>query len=201
MKHKILKFSTVILLFAFTGASCHKDEIEYADENIVFTVGGCYPCPGLCVYKTKGDYFNYISFQLLDDGRLNAKPAYTLKDVGSPVEGNLPIGPRLKRDKKGKIVSNSRWRLKGGYILDLEASLKHGVFTDITFQEFVDYTEKHNTGSWPDELLKPRIIDKEPFKEFYYLSRNGLPAIDLTVGEINKMIEEGTLETVFKKLK
>ncbi len=199
MKHKIIKFSTVILLFAFIGASCQKDEIEYADESMVVEIGSA--DPGWGIYKTKGNYFNYISFKLLDDGRLNATPGYTIKDVGIPYEENPLASYRLKRDKNGKIVSNYRWRLKGGYILDHEASLKHGVFTDISFQEFVDYTEKHNTGSWPDELLKPRIIDKDPFENFYYLSRYGRSPVVLTVGEINKMIEEGTLETVFKKLK
>lgn len=194
MKHKILKFSTVILLFAFIGASCQKDEIEYADENMIIKIGSA--DPGWSIYKTKGDYFNYISFQLLDDGRLNATPAFTLKSLEDPFGE-----PSLKRDKNGKIVPNFRWHLTGGYIIDHGTYIRNRVFANITFQEFVDYTDKNNTGSWPDELLEPRIIDKDPFEEFYYLSRYGRSSITITVGEINKMIEEGTLETVFEKLK
>ncbi len=199
MKQKKLKLSTVILLpmiigIAFIGTGCQKDEIEYADESMVFTIGSAEP--GIAIYKTKGDYFNYISFLLLDDGRLNATPDFTLKSLENPLGKST-----LKRDKNGKIVPNFRWHLRNGYIICRGVSLTNTVFADITFQEFVDYTEKHNTACWPHELLKPRIIDKDPFKEYYYLYRYGRSSITLTVGEINKMIEEGTLETVFEKLK
>jgi hypothetical protein len=193
MKNDFLKLSTVVLLLFFIGAGCQKDEIEYADESIEIKVG-----PSgleLSLYKTKGDYFNYISFQLLDDGRLNATPAFTLKSLEEPFRE-----PSLKRDKKGKIVPNFRWRLKDGYILSFGTYITNRVFANITFQEFVDYTDKNNTGSWPDELLERRIIDKDPFEQFYYLSRYGRSPIVLTVGEINKMIEEGT-QKVFKKVK
>jgi len=35
MKHKILKFSTVILLFAFIGASCQKEELSLLKDKIL----------------------------------------------------------------------------------------------------------------------------------------------------------------------
>ncbi len=194
MKQKKLKFITVVLLLMFIGAGCQKDKIELADENIVIQIGGA--DPGWNIYKTKGDYFNYISFQLLDDGRLNATPDLTLSDIDRPIEKS-----RLKRDKNGVIVPNFRWHLTGGYILDQGIGFKDRVFTNISFNEFVNHTDSNNVSYWTDELLRSRIIDKDPFEKFYYLSRYGRSPIILTVGEINKMIKEGTLEEVFKKAK
>ncbi len=98
-------------------------------------------------------------------------------------------------------MPNFRWRLTGGYILDHETYIKDRVFTNITFNEFVNHTEKNNVSYWTDELLRSRIIDKDPFEKFYYLNRYGRSPVVLTVGEINKMIEEGTLEKVFIKVK
>ena len=183
MKHKILKFSTVILLFAFIGASCKKDEIEISDESIIIDNQ-----PGISIYKIKGDYFNFISLQLLPDGRLNAIPDYTINSSRIIVSGD------------GKIKINTRWLLKNGFIVDKESSLRD-VFTDITFQEYVDYNTANNTGGWPNELIKPRVIDENPYVEYYHLNGLNKREKKFTLGELNKMIEEGTLETVFEKLK
>ena len=184
MKQKILKLSTVVLLLMFIGAGCQKDEIEYADEDIVVDNQ-----PEIDIYKLKGDYINYIGLQLLPDGRLNGDPAYILGD------------PLIKVSDNGKIEQNFRWRLKSGYIVSVNDKFTNFVFTDITFQEFVDYNTKRNVAYWPDELIKPRIIDKNPFSEFYSLIGFGKPVRTFTLGELNKMIEDGTLETVFTKIK
>ena len=45
MKHKILKFSTVILLFAFINAGCQKENepiLYQATGEILFVTSGCY---------------------------------------------------------------------------------------------------------------------------------------------------------------
>ncbi len=184
MKQKILKLSTVVLLLMFIGAGCQKDEIEYADEDMVVDNE-----PGIDIFKLKGDYINYIGLQLLPDGRLNAIPAFILGD------------PRIKVSDNGKIEQNFRWRLKSGYIVSKNDNYNNFVFTDITIQEYVDYNTKNGVGCWPDELIKSRIIDKNPFSEFYYLDGFNKTERTFTLGELNKMIEDGTLETVFTKLK
>ncbi len=38
MKYKILKLSTVILLFAFIGASCQKDELPSLKDKILTVI-------------------------------------------------------------------------------------------------------------------------------------------------------------------
>ena len=138
--------------------------------------------------KTVGDYFNNISVEILSSGQLNAIPDYTL------------ASPSIKIGANGAITPNYRWRLKSGYIID-QGSNTNKVFTSITFQEYVEYNEKNQVAGWPSNLIEPRIIDKNPFMEFYYYDGLNKAEKLYTLGEINKMIEDGTLETVFKKLK
>jgi hypothetical protein len=183
MKPKILKLSTVVLLLLFIGASCQKDEIEYADESIEISSE-----PGISIYRTNADYFNNISVQITSEGELNAIPAYILSD------------PRIKVDKDGNVSVNFRWRLKSGYIVDKEASLNK-VFTDISVQEYVEWNTSHDVGGWPDNLIEPRIIDDNPFTEFYFYDGLRKTTRTFSLGELNELIENGDLETVFTKLK
>jgi hypothetical protein len=167
----------------FMGASCQKDEIELADENIEIST-----FPGITIYKTKNDYINFVDVQITDDGRLNAIPSYNKND------------PRISIDEKGNVKQNFRWRLKSGLILDNNVSIRE-VFTNITIQEYVDWNTENGVSGWPNNLIEPRIIDEDPFTDFYFLDgMNKIPKT-YTLGEINKMIEDGTLETVFTKLK
>lgn len=184
MKTRILKLSLIFLfLFSITGAGCKKDKIEYADESIKIS-----SYPGITIYKTDRDYIDYVDVQVTDDGRLNAIPAYTKDD------------PRIYVDAKGNARQNFRFRLKSGYILDNNSSLKD-VFTNISFREYVDYNTNHGIAGWPDSLIIPRIIDKNPFTEFYYLNGINKTPKTFTIGEINEMIEADSLKTVFTKLK
>ena len=176
MKSKIFKLYSVVLLFLFLGASCQREEMEYADENIEITFEH-----DISIYKTRGDYYNYVYVQITEEGKLNAVPSYTLSD------------PRISIDDKGNAEQNFRWRLKSEYILDK-------VFTDITIREYVEYNSAHKIAVWPDSLILPRIIDRDPFIEYYHSDGTRLPEA-ITIGEINDMIENGTLETVFTKLK
>jgi hypothetical protein len=183
MNPEILKLTMVVLLLLFTGASCQKDEIEYADESIEIS-----SYPGITIYKTKKDYINYVDVQITDDGRLNAIPSYNKND------------PRISFDSKGNAKQNFRWRLKSGYILDNNASLREA-FTNITIHEYVDWNTSHGVSSWPNSSIEPRIIDKDPFTEFYFHDGINKTPRTFTLGEINDMIKNGTLETVFTKLK
>lgn len=182
MKSEILKLTTVVLLLLFTGASCQKDEMEFADESIEISSH-----PWITIYKTKKDYINYIDIQITDDGKINAVPSYNKND------------PRISFDSEGNAKQNFRWRLKSGYILDNNVSLREA-FTDITINEYVEYNTAHNVAVWPDNLILPRIIDRDPFLEFYHFDGIGKPERIFTIGEINDMIENSTLETVFTKL-
>ncbi|MBN1821248.1 MAG: hypothetical protein JXR31_10855 [Prolixibacteraceae bacterium] len=182
MNYKILKPSICVLLLLFIGAGCEKESFEIADESIVVDNR-----PGFSIYKTSHNYFNYVSIKLTDDGQPNAIPGYTLDDS------------RIKVDSNGNITPNFRWRLKSGYIVDKETYFD-GVFTNITIQEYVEYTTK-NIGGWPDDLLLHRIKDKDPFTEFYYTGCLNCPLKEFTLGEINEMLENGTIEEHFTRLK
>ncbi len=183
MKHKILKFSTVILLFAFMGASCHKDEIKLDDENIEIELTGS----GISIYKTKGDYNHFIAVTIDDKGKLGRIPAIE-KDY-----------PKMRFDSKGRMIYSNCYFLKNGYVLGHLNS--YSVITDITIKEYREYNIEKGVTCWPDELILSRILDRNPFTEFYFLAGFNKAPRYFTLGEINKMIEEGTLETVFKKLK
>jgi len=183
MNPEILKLTTVVLLLLFTGASCQKDEMEFADESIEIS-----SIPGISIYKTNSNYFDNISVQITTEGKMNKIPAYTLNN------------PRINVDKNGTVQMNFRWRLRSGYIVDREAYL-NDAFTNITVQEYVDWNTSHGVSSWPNSSIEPRIIDKDPFTEFYFHDGINKTPRTFTLGEINDMIKNGTLETVFTKLK
>ena len=194
LKPKILKLSSTILLVGLiigcqynniqdTDNNKNIGKIKNANDTIVVSNH-----PGVSIYKTKADYFNYISVEVLPDGRLNRIPDYLLTDR------------RIKVDQKGKITPDFRWYIENGYIVDLEG-YSDASFTDINIQEYVDYNATHKVACWPDELIKPRIIDTNPFTEFYYMGCLDCKVIKLTLGEINEMIKNGTIEKYFTKLK
>ena len=195
MNSKILKLSIIILLTGLKFTGCQYNFINDAEKskntsNITFPNDTILVSnrPGVSVYKTKNDYFNYISVQLLPDGRINAIPDYTLNN------------PRIKIDKNGKIEINTRWLLPNGYIVDIEASLNES-FSDITFQEYVDYNTANGVAGWSAELIRPRIIDTDPFTEFYYMGCSDCKIKYFTLAQIYQMLENGTIEEYFKKLK
>lgn len=145
---------------------------------------------GFSVYKTKADYFYYISLRKLPDGQLNAVPAITsLNDPG------------LRIDDSGEIVRISRWKLKSGYIVDYSASFINAAFTNITFEEYANYSAANGVAGMPDELLNPRIIDTDPYIEFYHIGCLDCNKMYFTLGQINQMLENGTIDEIFDKLK
>ncbi len=74
------------------------------------------------------------------------------------------------------------------------------LFTNITIGEFVDFNSD-NINYWTNEMILPRISDKDPFLTFYYLDGLYKGEKKFTLGEINGLIESGKLETFFTKLK
>ena len=185
MKPKFLKTGIFVLLFIFigTGESCKKDEWVLADENIEIN-----SYPEIIIYKTKKDYINYVDIQMTDDGRINAIPSYNLND------------PRISTDKNGYPKQNFRYRLKSGYVLDNNASLNEA-FTNITIKEYVNWNTENGVAVWPNSLIEPRIIDKNPFAEFFILDGSKKGGKMYSIGELNDLIENQTLETVFTRLK
>ncbi len=182
MNPKFLKLSTVVLLLIFIGTSCQKDEFEYADESIIISNH-----PGVFVYKTSFDYLDKVWIQVTPDGNLNRILSLTTDD------NNLVI------DKEGNITPKYRHLLKSGYIVG--DAHEWAAYTDISFTEYLDYNEKNNVNSWPMELIELRIVDKNPYEELYWMGCLNCSIKEFTLGQINEMIEKGTLEEHFTRIK
>lgn len=196
MKPKILKFSLLILLVGLLYVSCHisdndtpniENQEELINPNDTIVVSNH---PGVSVFKTNEDYINCVWVVVLSDGQLSSVPAYSLADT---------IG-RLKIAENGDIISNVRWRLENGYIVSMEIDLEAS-FTDITIDEYVKYNTQQGVTCWPNPLIKSRIVDSNPFTEFYHMGCNGCKLKQFTLGQITEMINNGTLEDHFDKLK
>ncbi|MCF8357361.1 MAG: hypothetical protein K9H26_01295 [Prolixibacteraceae bacterium] len=175
----IVIFTCIIFLLI---TACEKDTPPFADEDITISSS----MPGFAVYKTKGDYFNYIAVYLDSNENIAICPVYNENSI------------HIIKDKDNKIQYTERWKLKSGYIVDREMIFINS-FTDVTFQEQIEYIKDNSDNFNADLYYKPRIIDKNPFVEYYHISE-GLGR-DFTLGEINQMAENGTLETYFTKLK
>ncbi|MBT3385788.1 MAG: hypothetical protein HN778_07640 [Prolixibacteraceae bacterium] len=182
MKPKILKLSTVVLLLFFIGASCQKENYELADESIEIT-----SIPSICIYKTKGDYRNKLALCLDSTGNITCTPLFN--ENSSVVE----------KHKNGNYKLKRRFFLNSGYVLEL-ISLDR-VFTNVTINEMVESFRKYDPGYWSHERWESRIIDRDPFAEFYRYYNNGKPPITLTIKEINEMLINGTIEEQFTKMK
>ncbi|GAB1415026.1 hypothetical protein MASR2M117_04320 [Paludibacter sp.] len=140
----------------------------------------------MAIYKTNSDYFKYIYVGIDSSENITSMPIY---------HSNSPF---IITDKKGNVTYTQRWKLKQGFIASKEMSYSIA-FTNITFKELVEYVDK-NGGDIPGSWFKSRIIDNNPFKNYYY-TNGEYYSKGLTLGEINDMIENGTLEIVFKKVK
>lgn len=183
MKSKLIKLSTVVFLLFFMGASCQKDEIEYADDSIEISSS-----PGISIYKTNGNYIDYVQFQIMENGETNGIPGFTLND------------PRVKVESNGNIRQNFRWRLKSGYIVDKNATTRDA-YTNITIQEYVEYKSETEEAGWPSGLLESRIIDRDPYIEYYHFNGLHIGERYFSLGELNSLLESGEIETVFERLK
>lgn len=183
MKHRLFKLSTVLLLFLFLGVACEKDEIEYADETIIVSNN-----PGISVYKMDLDYIDKVWIQITSEGKLNRVLCLDDNSIDN-----------YKLDSNNRLIPNYRYLLKSGYIVG-DAN-RNAAYTNITFQEYYNYNKKNGVNSWPDELIKPRIVDKNPYQELYWMGCLDCKIKEFTLAQINEMIENGTLEEHFTKVK
>lgn len=170
-----------MVLLLLLGAGCQK--IDFDDENVVITSGS-----GISVYKTKKDYFDFVTVGIDSTDQIWMVPGYIKSDS------------RVLVEKDGDVIFTNRWRLKSGFVVAPEVAFNHS-FTNISIKEFVDYTSKHNSGAWSDELIFSRIIDRDPFVSYYHIDTRNTEEITYTLGELNKMIEDGTIENTFTKYK
>jgi len=181
MKLKLLQIVLVAVFLFFTGTGCQEEKIELADESIVVDNH-----PGVSVYKTKGDYLNYIAVDTDSLGDIIGLPDYTYSSGAVGVKNN-------------EVYFKNRYVLKSGYIVGFLYT--DNVFTDITLKEYIEYNEANGVAVWPESLIYQRVIDRDPFTEFYFMGCYSCPSKQFTLGEINEMLENGTIEEHFKKLK
>lgn len=181
MKSKIFKLYPVVLLFLFMGASCQNDDIEYADESIEIS-----SYPGMSIYKSKSSYKDKLTVCLDAEGNITCTPLFGF-------DKNI-----VSKNKNGDFVLIRRHFLKSGYVLE-DVYLDYA-FTDITVNEMVETFSEFGAEYWSHERYSERIIDRDPFIEFYHSNVTGRPEV-ITIGEINDMIENGTLDNFFTKLK
>lgn len=76
-------------------------------------------------------------------------------------------------------------------------------FTNMTFSEIVSYNEKYPVpGYYPKDQIFKRVIDTNPFLEFYLDEDNIFYHRDsVDISQINKIIKDGELGKYFKKIK
>ena len=171
------------MLILFIGVSCEKDELDYADESIVVSNK-----PGVSVYKMNPDYIDKVRVHVTSEG---------LSKVLILDDNTLDS---YDVDGKGNLIPKYRYVLKSGYTVGGNASSEDS-YTDITFAEYYNYNKEHGVNSWPAELIKPRIIDHDPYEEYYWMGCLNCSLKEFTLAQINEMIEKGTLEEHFTKIK
>jgi hypothetical protein len=140
--------------------------------------------PSFSIYKTKNDYYYNV---------------HTWVD-------KVPMEFRIFEKKYFKTGNDTieilRIRLEDGYVLAYSTG-HDNYFTDITFGEFYSFCEKNSPETFPLDSVLERVVDQDPFIEYYYdTSYNYLPIDDPEdLEKINEIIRNGELESYFKKVK
>jgi len=158
------------------------------------------PSPPYALYKTNSDYFEYVTPPVNDNKEVIGNFGYSADDSRILIT-------------ETDTLYNRRVKLDDGYVLSAEVYL-NSVFTDVTFKEYVI---KHETSGEIDvDQLNSRVIDKDPFIEFFEVPRafvnkyseelsDGaewkLRMLQDATEEINLMIANNTLSANFSKLK
>ncbi len=171
MKSKILKLSTVILLFLFIGAGC-----DWMYNS---------PVTGIVwLYKTKGDY----------------RHLYTIKMSGEEISANAcwELDKSLWTGLNEDTIYKWRQNAANGYIISGPAKLTD-VYLSLTYKEvLLKEIALNNPGHpLPDDTLRKYILDEDPYLEFYRCTDLGP---DDSV-KINKIIQNGEIEKYFERLK
>lgn len=170
-------------LFLTIGFGCKKNEIDIADESIVVS-----SYPSISIYKTKRNYFDNIMVGINANNEVISYPDYNEKSDG------------VVTDRNEEYKFKYKWFLASGYVVVKDIDFINSAVTDISLTEFINFNEPYKTN-WTSEMLTKRMIDNDPFTSLYHL--NGLNKTEktFTLGELNDMIENGTIEDYFEKLK
>ncbi len=171
MKKQLIYTTLSILLLVFF--SCDKISTE-ADH------------PGVCLYLTKGDYYNLITVGIKD---------------GKIVRGTYNALRYIVVD--GDTINLKRAKLINNYILDAEGNHKNDAFINVTFNEFIT---KYDGLYIPQDTIWKYMLDLDPYTEFWrakdneaFQNRTEISVLD-TIG-LNQIILEGRIEEYFTRLK
>lgn len=177
MKPKILKISTILLIFTL-NFSCDvlKTEGDY---------------PGVSIYKTKGDYFNLVDIGMKGD------EIYRTCSFWNPRYNSLT--KMIIRDND--TIYSFRCKLVNGYVLDAEADENTDVFISMTNKDHLVWQIANEIGAIPHDTLRKYILDKAPYIEFYR-NRTDVKRLYMEDSlEINEIIKNGEIDKYFEKLK
>jgi len=182
MKTQFKKLITLTtLLFLIIGFGCQKEEIAY--ESIVVS-----SYPSISIYKTKGNYLDNIMVGINAKNEVISYPDFDEKS-SAVIAG-----------RNGEYKSKYKWLLSSGYVVVKNNDYIDSAVTDVSLTEFINFNEPNKTN-WTCEMLTKRIIDTDPFISFYNLNGINKAEKTFTLGELNDMIENGTIEDYFEKLK
>ncbi len=177
MKAKIIIVS-IFLLLTETGCDNVSDK-DYA---------------GIAIYKTNGDYFNLVDVGMKGDEFIRTETLWNNRY-------NTFVKMKVV---DGDTIYPNRYRLAGGYSLDLEALVGSDVFLSLTFKEYLLKEIGMGKNLSHDTLIK-YILDRNPYIEFYRETSNPKtflpPDIEDDTAKINSIIRNGELEKYFERLK
>ncbi len=177
--YKTMRLAIIILLITIAAAGCKAKQHAGATTDThtapVPPRPATYrPTAHAIVYRTKGDYAQYVPVTLTDDGS-------TIASYPAPSDIYY----------QGKIARPTM--LTDGYLLDNRGITPHSAFLKITYEEYANMKEVPSLRE-----LDKMILDRAPFTEMYDLGeRNAYP--DLT-GSINNLIKGGRLSEYRKLL-
>lgn len=137
---------------------------------------------GIHIYKTRGDYSDNVFVNMVDG-----------KVFGVP---SLYNSYAITEDC---VFLISRVRLINGYILDRTSSIIAAV-TDYTIEEYynMEYVQKILPSK---KELQNRIIDMDPYLEFYQDIDDSIWFQPIDTAIINEIIRTNQIDKYFEKLK
>lgn len=172
--------------------------------------------PPFAIYKTNGDYFDYVNANFNKDN----EPNYYLQ---------IDEQEAAKYSHDGNSGYHLRVHLEGGYILAGEITVDD-YFTDLTFNDYLKYytqTFRQQMDINIDSIFLSHVIDDGPFVEYYeieyydvfdyILREESYSPEDTTQGSnhkefkfrqllkvakrINKVIEADSLDQAYRRIK
>lgn len=162
--------------------------------------------PQFSIYKTKGNYIEYVN--------LNFKKDSTLKYTFGITEASS-----IKYTYRGITGYSFRIPLSNGYILQ-SVITSDDSFTNISIQEYLEIYKNYPNGGKFFSICSSRVIDNNPFTEFYLVNSaevfNGhsiedFPEINPSEAffrimveassKINKVIDNNLLDSAYTRIK